>query len=183
MIAALMMLGTSAAFAGDSEPLKAVLAAKDFTQASQLLKQNLNQMANAQEKAKAYNHVTSLALKTFDAQNAIEAQNIQAKMLKQKTTPYDTLAFYQAAYDATVNAVECAKYDAQPNEKGKVKPKYTDALATTAGNARLQLRLVFLVLRTRFNRQGRRLFRRGRRLDLRRGRGRRGCSLPTLAPN
>lgn len=139
MIAALMMLGTSAAFAGDSEPLKAVLAAKDFAQASQLLKQNLGQMANAAEKAKAYDHVTKLALKTFDAQNAIEAQNIQAKMLKQKTTPYDTLAFYQAAYDATVNAVECAKYDAQPNEKGKVKPKYTDALSTTAGNARLQL--------------------------------------------
>ena len=139
MIAALMMLGTSAAFAGDSEPLKAVLAAKDFAQASQLLKQNLGQMANAAEKAKAYDYVTKLALKTFDAQNAIEAQNIQAKMLKQKVTPYDTLAFYQAAYDATVNAVECAKYDAEPNEKGKVKPKYTDALGQTAGNARLQL--------------------------------------------
>lgn len=139
MIAALMMLGTSAAFAGDSEPLKAVLAAKDFTQASQLLKQNLGQMANAAEKAKAYNYVTSLAMKTFDAQNAIEIQNAQAKMLKQKVSPYDTLAYYQAAYDATVNAVECAKYDAEPNEKGKVKPKYTDALSTTVGNARIQL--------------------------------------------
>ena len=30
MIAAMMMLGTSAAFAGDSDALKAVLAAKDF---------------------------------------------------------------------------------------------------------------------------------------------------------
>lgn len=139
MIAALMMLGTSAAFAGDSEPLKAVLAAKDFTQASQLLKQNLGQMANAAEKAKAYDYVTNLALKTFDAQNAIEAANIQAKMLKQKVTPYDTLAFYESAYDATINAVECAKYDAMPNEKGKVKPKFTDGLAATAGNARLQL--------------------------------------------
>ena len=68
MIAALMMLGTSAAFAGDSEALKAVLAAKDFNQASQLLKQNLGSMANAQEKAKAYDYVTKLALKTFDAQ-------------------------------------------------------------------------------------------------------------------
>ena len=139
MIAALMMLGTSAAFAGDSEPLKAVLAAKDFAQASQLLKQNLGQMANAAEKAKAYDHVTKLALKTFDAQNAIEAANVQAKLLKQKVTPYDTLAYYQAAYDATVNAVECAKYDAEPNEKGKVKPKYTDGLATDIGNDHLQL--------------------------------------------
>lgn len=139
MIAALMMLGTSAAFAGDSEALKAVLAAKDFNQASQLLKQNLGSMANAQEKAKAYDYVTKLALKTFDAQNAIEAQNVQAKMLKQKTTPYDTIAYYQSAYDATVNGLECVKYDAQPNEKGKVKPKFTDALTPLLTNTRMQL--------------------------------------------
>ena len=139
MFAALMMLGTSAAFAGDSEALKAVLAAKDFNQASQLLKQNLGSMANAQEKAKAYDYVTKLALKTFDAQNAIEAQNVQAKMLKQKTTPYDTIAFYQSAYDATVNGLECVKHDAQPNEKGKVKPKFTDALTPSLTNARMQL--------------------------------------------
>lgn len=139
MFAALMMLGTSAAFAGDSEALKAVLAAKDFNQASQLLKQNLGSMANAQEKAKAYDYVTKLAFKTFDAQNAIEAQNVQAKMLKQKTTPYDTIAYYQSAYDATVNGLECVKYDAQPNEKGKVKPKFTDALTPSLTNARMQL--------------------------------------------
>ncbi len=139
MIAALMMLGTSAAFAGDSEALKAVLAAKDFNQASQLLKQNLGSMANAQEKAKAYDYVTKLALKTFDAQNAIEAQNVQAKMLKQKITPYDTIAYYQSAYDATLNGLECVKYDAQPNEKGKVKPKFTDALTPLLTNTRMQL--------------------------------------------
>lgn len=139
MIAALMMLGTSAAFAGDSEALKAVLAAKDFNQASQLLKQNLGSMANAQEKAKAYDYVTKLALKTFDAQNAIETQNVQAKMLKQKITPYDTIAYYQSAYDATVNGLECVKYDAQPNEKGKVKPKFTDALTPLLTNTRMQL--------------------------------------------
>ena len=52
MIAALMMLGTSPAFAGDSEPLKAVLDAKDYKQAVQLLNQNLSQLANAQEKAR-----------------------------------------------------------------------------------------------------------------------------------
>ena len=139
MIAALMMLGTSAAFAGDSEALKAVLAAKDFNQASQLLKQNLGSMANAQEKAKAYDYVTKRALKIFDAQNAIEAQNVQAKMLKQKITPYDTIAYYQSAYDATVNGLECVKYDAQPNEKGKVKPKFTEALTPSLTNTRMQL--------------------------------------------
>lgn len=128
MIAALMMLGTSAAFAGDSEPLKAVLNAKDYKQAVQLLNQNLSQLANAQEKAKAYEHVTKLALQTYDKQNTIQTNNVQAQLLKGKIEPLDTLAFYESAYNALVNGLECVKYDAEPNEKGKVKPKYTSAL-------------------------------------------------------
>ena len=139
MFAALMMLGTSAAFAGDSEPLKAVLGTKDYAQATQLLKQNLNQMANASEKAKAYNHVTGLALNAFDKQNAVEAANIQAQITKAKIQPIDTLVYYEAAYNALVNGLECIKYDAEPNEKGKVKPKFTDALKTKLSNARLTL--------------------------------------------
>ena len=139
MFAAMLVLGTTAAFAGDSEPLKAVLSAKDYTQAVALLKSNLGQMANAQEKAKAYDYVTKLAMKSFDAQNAIETANLQARMLKQKENPYDTIAYYEAAYNATVNAVECAKFDAEPNEKGKVKPKYTSGLSSTVSSARLQL--------------------------------------------
>lgn len=139
MIAALMMLGTSAAFAGDSEPLKAILGAKEYAQAEQLLKTNLGQLANAQEKAKAYDHVTKLALKTFDAQNAIQAANVQAQITKAKIQPIDTLAFYDAAYNAVVNGLECIKYDAEPNEKGKVKPKYTAALTPLLANARLTL--------------------------------------------
>jgi hypothetical protein len=139
MFAAMLVLGTTAAFAGDSEPLKAVLSAKDYAQAVALLKSNLGQMANAQEKAKAYDYVTKLAMKSFDAQNAIETANLQARMLKQKENPYDTIAYYEAAYNATVNAVECAKFDAEPNEKGKVKPKYTSGLSSTVSSARLQL--------------------------------------------
>ena len=139
MFAAMLVLGTTAAFAGDSEPLKAVLSAKDYAQAVALLKSNLGQMANAQEKAKAYDYVTKLAMKSFDAQNAIETANLQARMLKQKENPYDTIAYYEAAYNATVNAVECAKFDAEPNEKGKVKPKYTSGLSSTVSRARLQL--------------------------------------------
>lgn len=139
MIAALMMLGTSAAFAGDSEPLKAILGAKEYAQAAQLLKTNLGQLANAQEKAKAYDHVTKLALKTFDAQNAIQAANLQAQITKGKVQPLDTVAFYESAYNAIVNGVECLKYDAEPNEKGKVKPKYTAALTPQLANVRLTL--------------------------------------------
>ncbi len=139
MIAALMVLGTSATFAADSEALKAITKAKDYAEAMSLLKSNLSQLASNQEKAKAYEHVTKLALAKFDKENAVQANNMQAQLTKQKEEPYDTLGFYEAAYNATVNGVECAKYDAMPDEKGKVKPKYTSALTPLVANARMQL--------------------------------------------
>lgn len=139
MIAALMMLGTSAAFAGDSEPLKAILKAKTYPEAEQLLKTNLGQLANYEEKAKAYNHLTKLALEKFDKENAIQAANMAAVVAKQPETPYDTLGFYEAAYNATMNGLECMKYDAEPNAKGAVKPKYTENLKMLIANTRMQL--------------------------------------------
>ena len=139
MIAALMMLGTSAAFAGDSEPLKAILKAKTYPEAEQLLKTNLGQLANSEEKAKAYNHLTKLALEKFDKENAIQAANMAAVVAKKPETPYDTLGFYEAAYNATMNGLECMKYDAEPNAKGAVKPKYTENLKMLIANTRMQL--------------------------------------------
>lgn len=139
MIAALMMLGTSAALAGDSEPLKAILKAKTYPEAEQLLKTNLGQLANSEEKAKAYNHITKLALEKFDKENAIQAANMAAVVAKQPETPYDTLGFYEAAYNATVNGLECMKYDAEPNAKGAVKPKFTENLKMLIANTRMQL--------------------------------------------
>lgn len=139
MIAALMMLGTSAAFAGDSEPLKAILKVKTYPEAEQLLKTNLGQLANSEEKAKAYNHLTKLALEKFDKENAIQAANMAAVVAKQPETPYDTLGFYEAAYNATMNGLECMKYDAEPNAKGAVKPKYTENLKMLIANTRMQL--------------------------------------------
>ena len=139
MIAAALVLGTSAAFAADSEPLKAIISAKTYAEAVQLLNQNLGQLANSAEKAKAYNHVTKLALEKYDKENLIQTNNVQAQLTKQKEAAYDTLGFYEAAYNATVNGLECIKYDAEPNEKGKVKPKYTSDLTPLLTNARLQL--------------------------------------------
>lgn len=139
MIAAMLVLGASAAFAGDSDALKAITKEKDYAKAVELVKSSLGQLANSGEKAKAYEHLTRLALQKFDKENAIQAANMQAQITKQKVEPYDTLGFYQAAYDATQNALECFKYDAEPNEKGKVKPRYTEALTPLIANARMQL--------------------------------------------
>ncbi len=139
MIAAMMVLGTSSAFAADSDALKAITSQKDYAQAAQLLQSTLSQLANAQEKAKAYNHLTKLALDKFDKENAVQAANMQAQLTKQAEQPYDTVGFYNAAYNAVINGVECAKYDAQPDEKGKVKPKFTSSLSSKVANARMQL--------------------------------------------
>lgn len=139
MIAAMLVLGASAAFAGDSDALKTITKEKDYAKAVELVKSSLGQLANSGEKAKAYEHLTRLALQKFDKENAIQAANLQAQITKQKVEPYDTLGFYQAAYDATQNALECFKYDAEPNEKGKVKPRYTEALTPLVANARMQL--------------------------------------------
>ena len=139
MIAAMLVLGASAAFAGDSDVLKAITKEKDYAKAVELVKSSLGQLANSGEKAKAYEHLTRLALQKFDKENAIQSANMQAQITKQKVEPYDTLGFYQAAYDATQNALECFKYDAEPNEKGKVKPRFTEALTPLVANARMQL--------------------------------------------
>ena len=139
MIAAMLVLGASAAFAGDSDVLKAITKEKDYAKAVELVKSSLGQLANSGEKAKAYEHLTRLALQKFDKENAIQSANLQAQITKQKQQPYDTLGFYQAAYDATQNALECFKYDAEPNEKGKVKPRFTGALTPLVANARMQL--------------------------------------------
>ena len=57
LIAVLMMLGTSTVFAGDSEALKAILKAKTYDEAQSLVKSSVNSLANAAEKAKAYNYL------------------------------------------------------------------------------------------------------------------------------
>ena len=75
MIAAMMVLSATSAFAGDSDALKAVLKAKTFADAKNLVEQNLGSMANDAEKAKAYNHLVDLAMKQFNDQQSIQQMN------------------------------------------------------------------------------------------------------------
>ncbi len=134
LVAAMMVLGTTAAFAGDSDALKAITKAKTYAEAEALLKQNLGQLANDQEKAKAYNHLVDLAMKTFNDQQSIQ----QTNQLMKKNDPVDEAAMNEGAYNALVNAIECYKYDQLPNAKGKVAPKYA-ANGTRVWGARVQL--------------------------------------------
>ena len=134
IVAAMMVLGATSAFAGDSDALKAVMKAKTYAEAEALLKQNLGQLANDAEKAKAYNKLVDLGMKAYNDQQSI----MQTNQIMKKNDPIDENAMNEGAYNALLNAVECYKYDQLPNAKGKVAPKF-GSNASRVWAARVQL--------------------------------------------
>ena len=130
----MMVLGATSAFAGDSDALKAVMKAKTYAEAEALLKQNLGQLANDAEKAKAYNKLVDLSMKAYNDQQSI----MQTNQIMKKNDPIDENAMNEGAYNALLNAVECYKYDQLPNAKGKVAPKF-GGNAARVWSARIQL--------------------------------------------
>ena len=134
LVAAMMVLGATSAFAGDSDALKAVMKAKTYAEAEALVKQNLGQFANDAEKAKAYNKLVDLSMKAYNDQQSI----MQTNQIMKKNDPIDENAMNEGAYNALLNAVECYKYDQLPNAKGKVAPKF-GSNAARVWSARIQL--------------------------------------------
>ena len=134
IVAAMLVLGATSAFAGDSDALKAVMKAKTYAEAEALVKQNLCQFANDAEKAKAYNKLVDLGMKVFNEQQTIQ----QTNQLMKKNDPVDENVMNEGAYNALMNAIECYKYDQLPNAKGKVAPKF-NGNATRVWGARQQL--------------------------------------------
>lgn len=121
MLMAAAAFMTLAANAQNPAGLKQVLAAKEYKEANELLKAQVETMTS-EEKAKAYNKLVDLAIADNDkaekkaleaqiAKNDEEMKNQNAKKAK-------------AAYNAIKAARECNKYDQEPNAKGKVAPKF-----------------------------------------------------------
>lgn len=77
----------------------------------------------AQSKAAAWNLVGDINYKIFSDQQEIILNN----QIKQEKTPHDTVAMNNAVYDMIDAVIKCDEFDVQPNEKGKVKPKYRSA--------------------------------------------------------
>ena len=120
MMMAVMFVASATAFAGDSDALKAILKAKTYAEAETLLKSSLDQLANAQEKAKAYNKLEELAFQTFKKEDDIRMTN----QIMKKNDPFDRDVLVSSGINAMNAALECHKYDILPNEKGKVKPSF-----------------------------------------------------------
>ena len=123
---AVMFVASATAFAGDSDALKAILKAKTYAEAEQLVKSSIDQLANPQEKAAAYNKLVDLAMDAFNSQSTIQTENQLAKQMGKEEKPVDEKLMSEMAYNAIIAGIECDKYDQQPNEKGKVAPKFAE---------------------------------------------------------
>lgn len=128
-LAAMMVLSTSAAFAGDSDALKNILKAKTYAEAETLIQSAT--LANDAEKAAAYNKLVDLAMQTVDSERNKMLENQTAESMGQKAkNTVDEAALYEALSQAITAAEESYKYDILPNEKGKIKPRFSKANAT-----------------------------------------------------
>lgn len=114
---AMMLVASSTTFAANSDALKAILKTKTYTEAESLLKSSLSQLANDEEKAKAYNHLVKLSFEAFKHEDDIPQQN----QLLGKNDPVDEAVRADAAYKTLYAIIECDKYDQLPDAKGKVK--------------------------------------------------------------
>ena len=133
MMMAMMVVASATAFAGDSDAFKALkknLKGLAYAEAEAQVKNSIDQLANAQEKAAAYNMLVDLAYDAFNKQSTIETENQLAKQMGQAEKPIDKDLMAEMAYNALVNAIECDTYDQQPNEKGKVAPKFAEKNAS-----------------------------------------------------
>ena len=74
----------------------------------------------AEEEAAKWNKECQNQYQIYVENSTIEVANVT----KKEKTPFDTLAMYKAGVAALKAAIECDKYDAQPNEKGKVKLRH-----------------------------------------------------------
>ena len=125
MMMAMMLMASTMTFAGDSDALKAIMKTKDYAQAEQLLKANLQQLADNAEKAKAYNHLVDLAMSKVSNEVGTMTENqMAAQMGTGKPKAYDTLGLADGICNAIDAAIECNKYDQMPDAKGRVKPKF-----------------------------------------------------------
>lgn len=120
-ILALAAVFSASAFAQDV--YKQISKIKNYKEAYNLLQDNLSSLS-AEEKAKCYNALVDIALNKVAKEQGTITSNQMAQQLNTKVEPYDTVGLYRAVMRAFESGVACDEFDMQPNEKGKVKPKF-----------------------------------------------------------
>jgi hypothetical protein len=87
-----------------------------------------------EDKAAAWNLLSAAQYKKF---SDIQAKKIE-NQVKQSNEPVDEAAMNAAAIAALEAAMKCDEFDAMPNDKGKVKPRFRQASQQKYQNGRLQ---------------------------------------------
>lgn len=138
MMMAFVLVASATAFAGDSDAFKALkksLKGLGFAEAESLVKSSVDRLANPQEKAAAYNMLVDLAYEKFKKEDDTRITN----QALQKNDPIDTEGMVKAGINALNYALECDKYDVQPDAKGKVKPDFQKKNQDRLQNVRMGL--------------------------------------------
>jgi tetratricopeptide (TPR) repeat protein len=118
MMMALMVAAASGACAQDNlwKKAQSLCDADKTDEAIQVITPCLNS-DQTQKKADAWNTMANIYFAVLKRESA-KMQN------KEKPQPYDTAVYHKAVVGALTSIVECDKYDSQPSEKGKVKPRF-----------------------------------------------------------
>lgn len=134
MMMALMVAAAATATAqNEVKEAKKLLAKGQIEEALKIVEPAKN-AASAEEKAAAWNMVNEIYFKKF---NDIQATMLE-NQVKKLNVPYDTIGMNHAIVAALEAALKCDEFDSQPNEKGKVAPKFRKANAERYQQARLQ---------------------------------------------
>lgn len=112
MIAAMMLVSASTAFAQD---LVKQISKADYAAAAEMLKNNLGSLS-AEQKAKCYNALVDKNASAFN-------KAYETFVLNQQLGKKDKIE-YVSTMQGIKDAMECDIYDNQPNDKGKVAPKF-----------------------------------------------------------
>ena len=138
-IMAAMIVASSSAFAQD---LKSVLKSKDYAEAQGQLQSCLSTLSN-DEKAKAYHKLVELSLNKANHEISIIQENQMMKQMGQAgEKAVDNMGMAVALKNALLDAEQCDKYDALPNAKGKVAPKFHKKLQEALWPLRIHLVIV-----------------------------------------
>ena len=127
MIMVLAAIATMTASAQNPDALKQIKGAKTYADANAIIAAQAASMTNA-EKAQAYNKLVDLALSEYTKS---QEKAVKAQLAKDEATQTaETTNMYESVYNAMQAAQDCNVADQQPNDKGKVAPKFKEKNAS-----------------------------------------------------
>lgn len=134
LMAAMAAIATSAFAQDDLVKQAQKLKDKDPQQALTIITPALTSSETV-DKAAAWNTVAQIHYKVFSDQQQIQLEN----QVKQENKPIDEALMSTSAAEALKAALKCDEFDRQPNEKGKVKPRFRKANQVTFKQVRVHV--------------------------------------------